>query len=122
MKITDMKIEVVKRELPATGLDSDLGRFAGTTEQGVLRVFTDEGIEGNCFVGEFRHGGRGEFDAILKTLKPEMLGRDPSERAGWGAKCLRSNRPAHGIRRVHLGAASGISSDPSGDGTGLGYR
>lgn len=80
MKITDMKIEVVERELPATGLDSDLGRFAGTTEQGVLRVFTDEGIEGNCFVGEFRQGGRGEFDAILKTLKPEMLGRDPSER------------------------------------------
>ena len=27
MKITDIKIEVVKRDLPAAGLDSDLGRF-----------------------------------------------------------------------------------------------
>ena len=54
MKIADMKIDVIRREIPDTGLDSDLGRFAGATEQGVLRVFTDEGIEGNCFVGEFR--------------------------------------------------------------------
>ncbi len=44
MKITDIKIEVVKRDLPAAGLDSDLGRFSGTAEQGVLRIFTDEGI------------------------------------------------------------------------------
>ena len=80
MKITDIRIEVVRREIPDTGLDSDMGRFAGVTEQGVLRVFTDEGIEGNCFVGEFRHGGAGDFDHILKTLKPLLIGRDPSER------------------------------------------
>lgn len=80
MKITDIKIEVVTREIPDTGLDSDMGRFAGTTEQGVLRVFTDEGIEGNCFVGEFRQGGGRDFDHILKTLKPQLIGRDPSER------------------------------------------
>lgn len=36
MKITDIKIEVVKRDFPAAGLNSDLGRFSGTTEQGVL--------------------------------------------------------------------------------------
>ena len=54
MKVTDLRIEVVRRELPDTGLDSALGRFAGVTEQGVLRVLTDEGIEGNAFVGDFR--------------------------------------------------------------------
>lgn len=80
MKVTDIRIEVVRRELPATGLTSDLGRFSGTTEQGVLRVFTDEGIEGNAFVGEFRQGGHAHFNAILKVLKPELLGRDPAER------------------------------------------
>ena len=80
MKITDMRIEVVRRELPATGLDSDLGRFSGTAEQGVLRVLTDEGVEGNAFVGEFRVGGAAYFDPILKVIKPEMLGRDASER------------------------------------------
>ena len=80
MKITDIRIDVVKRELQATGLESDMGRFAGSSEQGVLRILTDEGIEGNCFVGEFRKGGQQEFDQILGTLKPELLGRDPAER------------------------------------------
>ena len=80
MKITDMRIEVIRREIPATGLESDLGRFSGEVEQGVLRIFTDEGVEGNCFVGAFRGGGHPYFDPILKALKPELLGRDPAER------------------------------------------
>ena len=50
MKIIDLRIDVIKRDLPDIGLDSDLGRFFGEVEQGVLRIFTDDGIEGNCFV------------------------------------------------------------------------
>jgi L-alanine-DL-glutamate epimerase-like enolase superfamily enzyme len=80
MKVTDLRIEVVRRELPDTGLESDLGRFSGVTEQGVLRIFTDEGIEGNAFVGDFRRGGEPYFDLILKVLKPEIVGHDPAER------------------------------------------
>ena len=68
MKVTDIRIEVVRRELPDTGLDSDLGRFSGAVEQGVLRVLTDEGIDGNAFVGEFRRGGHPYFEPILKVL------------------------------------------------------
>ena len=49
MKIADIKIDVIEREIPDTGLDSDLGRFAGTVEQGLLRILTDDGIEGNCY-------------------------------------------------------------------------
>lgn len=93
MKITDIKIEVVKRDLPAAGLDSDLGRFSGTTEQGVLRIFTDEGVEGNCFVGGFRGDGTAHFNPILKTLKPELIGRDPAEREWlWSRLRLLSSR------------------------------
>ena len=91
MKITDIKIEVVQRTLPDAGLDSDLGRFSGTTEQGVLRIFTDAGIEGNCLVGAFRGGGHPHFDPILKTLKPELIGRDPAERE-WLWNRLRRRR------------------------------
>jgi L-alanine-DL-glutamate epimerase-like enolase superfamily enzyme len=80
LKITNIQIDVVRRGLPDTGLDSDLGRFSGEVEQGVLRIFTDEGIEGNCFVGAFRGGGHGQFGPILNVLKPELLGRDPAER------------------------------------------
>lgn len=80
LKIAEMSIEVVRRELPDTGLASDLGRFSGATEQGVLRVLTEEGIEGNCFVGEFRHGGHGLFNTILRVLKPEIIGRSAADR------------------------------------------
>ena len=80
MRITDIKIDVVKRELPDTGLNSDMGRFFGEVEQGVLRIFTDEGIEGNCFIGEFRNGGKSLFQPILKVLKTELIGADPCER------------------------------------------
>ena len=41
MKITNITIEVIEREIPDTGLDSDLGRFSGVTEQGLLRINTD---------------------------------------------------------------------------------
>lgn len=80
LKITDVSIEVVRRTLPDTGLDSDLGRFFGEVEQGVLRIQTNDGIEGNCFVGDFRGGGHGQFGPILNVLKPEIVGRDPFER------------------------------------------
>jgi L-alanine-DL-glutamate epimerase-like enolase superfamily enzyme len=80
LKITGVRIEVVRRELEAAGLESDLGRFSGPVEQGVLRVLTNEGIEGNCFVGDFRGGGHPHFQSILKVLKPEIVGRDPAER------------------------------------------
>jgi|TARA_B100001146_G_scaffold220744_1_gene229911 L-alanine-DL-glutamate epimerase-like enolase superfamily enzyme len=80
MKITKIWIDVVERTIPDTGLDSDLGRFAGTTKQGLLRILTDEGIEGNCFIGNFRQGGRGLFRSILDVLKPELMGRDPGDR------------------------------------------
>ena len=80
MKITNIKIDVIRQEIPDTGLDSDLGRFAGTVEQGLLRIPTDEGIEGNCYVGAFRGGGHSHFGPILNVLKPELLGREASDR------------------------------------------
>ena len=80
MRITDIQIEVVERTLAPTGLTSDMGRFEGSVEQGVLRVFTDEGVEGNAFVGNFRQGGGPLFNPVLGVLKPEILGRDPADR------------------------------------------
>ena len=80
MKISDVSIEVIEREIPDTGLDSDLGRFSGSVEQGVLRIFTDEGIEGNCFLGEFRKGSTALYDTILTVLKPELVGMQVAKR------------------------------------------
>ncbi len=80
MKIADITIDVIRREVETTGLQSDLGKFGGAVEQGLLRVITDDGIEGNAFLGEFRRGGRHLFGPILDMLKPELIGTDPCER------------------------------------------
>ena len=80
MKVSDITIEIVERELPDTGLDSDLGRFSGTVQQGLLRIFTNEGIEGNCFLGEFRKGSKSLHAPIMSVLKPELLGVEVSKR------------------------------------------
>ena len=80
LKISDITIDVIQREVGGTGLESDLGRFGGEVVQGLLRITTDDGVEGNCFVGDFRSGGAGLFDPILKVLKPELLGKDASAR------------------------------------------
>lgn len=80
MKIIDVVVDVVRRKVPAVGLESDLGRFSGEVEQGVLRLLTDEGIEGNCFVGNFRTGGQSDISQIIAIIKPEILGRECTDR------------------------------------------
>ena len=80
MKITDIRIDVINYELPA--LDSALLPTHATPEvkRGVLRVFTDAGIEGNCFIGAFWFSAEPQFSEILKVIKPELIGREPFDR------------------------------------------
>ena len=80
MKITDVVVDVVRREVQETHPLSPMSGYSGTTEQGLLRVLTDEGIEGNCLVGNFQGADRQQLGPILKKLKPLLLGRDPAER------------------------------------------
>ena len=46
----------------------------------MLRVLTNEGVEGNACVGNLRQGSGRLFDPILSVLKPELVGRDPAYR------------------------------------------
>ena len=78
MKITDIQIDVIKHELAPLTVQTGIepGR---TVERGVLRVFTDEGIEGNCFIGAWIPA-EPHFRPILDVIKPELVGREPFER------------------------------------------
>ena len=93
MKVTDIRIDVVRREFPALALQDGL-QPAHPIEQGVLRVFTDEGIEGNCLIGAWIPA-EPHFRPILDVIKPELVGREPFEREWlWGrmqflATCFR---------------------------------
>ena len=81
MKITDIQIDVIRREFATTALKDDRSQMGGEVEQGILRVLTDEGVEGNCIIGDATtSAGTALFDPILNVLKPEVMGRDPASR------------------------------------------
>ena len=79
MKVTDVRIEVIRHEVPALNVPIGQHSTGGEVERGVLRVFTDAGIEGNCFIGAWIPA-QPHFGPILDVIKPELVGRDSSER------------------------------------------
>ena len=84
----------------------------------MLRIFTDAGIEGNCLVGAFRGGGHPHFDPILKTLKPELIGRDLAERE-WLWNRLRILSSRRGITNSDWAPVDVALWDISGKAAGL---
>ncbi len=81
MKIKDVKCEVYLREQPTRvrrrvgpptvrHVPAPPGKIAFT----LLRITTDDGIEGFAF------GGRDTTEPIISGIKPELIGRDPFDR------------------------------------------
>jgi len=80
MKITDLTIDVIERTAPAVRVQDERTDLGGTTTQGVLRISTDEGIEGHAFVGSQGGDSTRSMNSIIKQLKPHVVGRDTSDR------------------------------------------
>ncbi len=83
MKITDIQIDVVRHEIPAV-ISTNEVRPARQVERGVLRVLTDEGVEGNAFFGAWVPATP-QFAPIIDVVKPELVGREAYDREWfWG--------------------------------------
>ena len=67
VKITEVSVVVHERKLPA-------GMPLPPMEMAVLRIHTDEGIEGNTFISP---PGPDVTDQIVNQVKPILVGRDP---------------------------------------------
>ena len=80
MKITEITIDVIERTAPAVSVQDERGDLGGTTTQGVLRVRTEDGLEGNAFVGEQAGDSTQRMNSIINVLKPVVMGRDSSDR------------------------------------------
>jgi hypothetical protein len=52
MKITEITIDVIERTAPAVHVQDERNDLGGITTQGVLRVRTEDGLEGHAFVGD----------------------------------------------------------------------
>ena len=69
MKITDIHIDIVERNLEFVGDNVQDHRGAsaitgGIVHQGILRIKTDQGIEGNSMVGNHR----GDSMSIINNI------------------------------------------------------
>lgn len=80
MKITDITIDVIERVAPPVRVQDERSDLGGTTNQGVLRVTTEDGLEGNAFVGDQAADSTQRMHSIIEILKPAMMGRDSSDR------------------------------------------
>ncbi len=80
MKVTDLTIDVVEREVPNVRIQDHRGGIGGTVRNGVLRVQTDAGIEGHCTIGDRAGDADALFDRIMRDLAPRVIGMDVGER------------------------------------------
>jgi L-alanine-DL-glutamate epimerase-like enolase superfamily enzyme len=78
-KIASLSIDVVRRAMPADAV-TGAPPLRENIDHGVLRLVTDDGIEGNCFIGEFWGRGEAEFQPILDIIKPDLIGRHADQR------------------------------------------
>lgn len=78
-KIASLTIDVVRYER-ADDVVASMARPVRQKDHGILRVVTDDGIEGNCIIGEFWEAADPLFLPILDVIKPALLGRDAADR------------------------------------------
>ncbi len=92
MKITDVKVQCYSYPTPPLR-----GTQFGTTEHATLvRVLTDEGVEGNA-VGRALGGASGRLlaDGVLATARPKVLGEDAFQREKVWQKLWALDRSSH---------------------------
>ena len=76
IKITEVIIDVVERELEFVGIKDNRdyrGLTGGIVQQGIIRVVTSEGIEGNSIIGQHRGDSTDKIKEIIKTFKPILI-------------------------------------------------
>ncbi len=81
MKITDVTLTLFKWEnIPGELAKRHAGRLGGTSRLGLLRVITDEGVEGHAFLGTSNRSAEMDGLSLIHYLKPVVMHQDPLDR------------------------------------------
>ena len=81
MKITDVTLTLFSWEsIPSTIYGQHTARPTGKSDLGLLRIATDEGIEGNAFLGTSSNPASLDGPGLIRFLKPVVMGQDPLDR------------------------------------------
>jgi L-alanine-DL-glutamate epimerase-like enolase superfamily enzyme len=82
VKITDVTLTLFAWDgIPRTTYGTHAPAFGGESRLGLLRVLTDEGLEGNAFLGSSMYPADHDGLSLITQLKPVLLGHDPLDRA-----------------------------------------
>src|SRR5437763_5932591 len=81
MKITDVTLTLFAWEsIPSTTYGHHTARPTGKSDLGLLRIATDEGIEGHAFLGTSSNPASLDGPGLIRFLKPLLIGQDPLDR------------------------------------------
>jgi len=81
MKITDVTLTLFSWEsVPPTTYGHHSARSTGKSDLGLLRLVTDEGIEGHAFLGTSTNPASLDGPALVRFLKPVVMGQNPLDR------------------------------------------
>src|SRR5947208_8960701 len=81
LKITDVTLTLFSWEsIPATIYGHHTARPTGQSDLGLLRVATDEGIEGHAFLSTSSNPASLDGPGLIRFLKPIVMGQDPLDR------------------------------------------
>jgi L-alanine-DL-glutamate epimerase-like enolase superfamily enzyme len=81
MKITDVTLTLFAwDDIPATTYGIHTGSFKGASQLGLLRILTDQGVEGHAFLGSSMYSADQDGPGLIKNLKPLLLGQNPLDR------------------------------------------
>jgi L-alanine-DL-glutamate epimerase-like enolase superfamily enzyme len=81
VEIIDVTLTLFAWEgIPATTYNQHTGTFQGTSRLGLVRIVTDQGIEGHAFLGSSMYSADQDGPSLIKYLKPVILGQSPLDR------------------------------------------
>jgi len=74
MKITDVTLTLFSWEsIPSTIYGHHTARPTGKSDLGLLRIVTDEGVEGNAFLGTSSNPASLDGPGLVRFLKPILI-------------------------------------------------
>ena len=100
-----MKIDAVELtlfawdDIPPTNYSQGSQNISGRSNLGLLRINTDAGIEGHAFLGSATNPAETDAGALIRFLKPILMGKDPRAREDLHA-AMRARQRITGLRTI----------------------
>ena len=99
MKITDVSLTMFAwDDIPPTQYGQH-SRFAGSSALGLLRIATDDGVEGHAFLGSASNSAAVDGQGLITHLKSVLMGKNPLNREAIVADLWKKVRAA-GVRTI----------------------